>query len=306
MFHIIVTHNGVFHADDAVAVAALRILSPAARIVRTRDAVALEAYRADPHAVMVDVGLQSDRKRYFDHHQAGGAGYRVDQTPYASAGLVWAAFGQDVVHRLYPNCTTRMAVKVANRVDHTLIRYVDAADTGYTPLRGKGPSISSLISSHNPPWFLSPTAHAFDDAFEEAVEMAAIFLTNAVASCMADALAQAEVRGAERLDHGTILVLSRFCPWQNTPEVLNDPDLVYAVYPGSGGGWMVQQVPVGPGAFQGRKPLPGAWAGLRDGDLAALTGVGDATFCHNGCFIAGAQSQEGAVALARLALAAGS
>jgi uncharacterized UPF0160 family protein len=50
--------------------------------------------------------------------------------------------------------------------------------------------------------------------------------------------------------------------------------------------------------------LPAAWAGLRDDALASVTGVADATFCHNGRFIAAVKSYQGARALASLALQA--
>ena len=78
----------------------------------------------------------------------------------------------------------------------------------------------------------------------------------------------------------------------------------FLVFP-QAGDWLVQAVPVAGQPFSQRLPLPAAWAGLRGADLAALTGVGDAVFCHNGRFIGGAGSREGAIALARLALAAG-
>jgi uncharacterized UPF0160 family protein len=49
--------------------------------------------------------------------------------------------------------------------------------------------------------------------------------------------------------------------------------------------------------------LPKAWAGLRNQELAAVTGVQDSVFCHSNLFIGGARSMEGALRLAELALA---
>jgi len=48
--------------------------------------------------------------------------------------------------------------------------------------------------------------------------------------------------------------------------------------------------------------LPAEWAGLRDAELARVTGVADAVFCHRNRFMAVARTKEGAVALAKLAL----
>ena len=71
-------------------------------------------------------------------------------------------------------------------------------------------------------------------------------------------------------------------------------NLLYVVFPGPGGRqWMVQQVAKAVGSFEGRKPLPEAWAGLRDEAFAKATGVADGVFCHPGRFIGGAQIQGG-------------
>jgi uncharacterized UPF0160 family protein len=67
---------------------------------------------------------------------------------------------------------------------------------------------------------------------------------------------------------------------------------------------MLHTVPVSPESFEARADLPEAWAGLRDAELAAVTGVPDAGFCHNGRFIASAKSYEGIRAMAALALKA--
>ena len=41
-----------------------------------------------------------------------------------------------------------------------------------------------------------------------------------------------------------------------------------------------------------KKKLPKAWAGLRNEELAAVTGVEDAIFCHTGRFIAITNQRE--------------
>ena len=80
--------------------------------------------------------------------------------------------------------------------------------------------------------------------------------------------------------------------------------LLYAVFPMASGGFGVQQVPAAPGSFEGRKPLPEAWAGVRGEELQALLPSevpSGAIFCHPGRFIAGHQTLEGAVAMAKAA-----
>jgi len=61
-------------------------------------------------------------------------------------------------------------------------------------------------------------------------------------------------------------------------------------------------VPVEAGSFTARMDLPKSWAGLRDGELAAVNGVADSVFCHLNLFIGGARSFAGALKMAELAL----
>ena len=75
------------------------------------------------------------------------------------------------------------------------------------------------------------------------------------------------------------------------------------IYPSQSGQWRIQTVPVEPGSFEDRKPLPAAWAGLADKELQDVTGIADAMFCHNGLFIAGSESFESTMKMAAMALA---
>jgi uncharacterized UPF0160 family protein len=80
---------------------------------------------------------------------------------------------------------------------------------------------------------------------------------------------------------------------------------LYVVFPNANKDtWRVGCVRKEEKSFENRKSFPVAWAGLRDQDLAKVTGVTDAVFCHNGRFLAVAKSKEGAIKLAELALLA--
>ncbi|PTB80969.1 metal-dependent protein hydrolase [Trichoderma longibrachiatum ATCC 18648] len=90
------THNGHFHADEALAVHMLRML-PAyrdSRLVRTRDPKLLETC----HTV-VDVGGEYDAQRNrYDHHQRGfETTFPGKQTKLSSAGLVYMHFGRALI-----------------------------------------------------------------------------------------------------------------------------------------------------------------------------------------------------------------
>jgi uncharacterized UPF0160 family protein len=97
-----------------------------------------------------------------------------------------------------------------------------------------------------------------------------------------------------------VITLARNIPWKEV-VVGQAPRALYVIYP-KRSGWGVEAVPRELGSFENRRDLPEAWAGLDGPDLARLTGVGDAVFCHAKRFLAVARSPEGAAALAEQAL----
>ena len=87
----IVIHDGLFHADDLFSVAILKMLYNNFDLVRTRDEKEFD--NAD---FVIDVGRKFDNIKYFDHHQVGGVGARPDGFPFASFGLLWKKFGEEL------------------------------------------------------------------------------------------------------------------------------------------------------------------------------------------------------------------
>ena len=49
-------------------------------------------------------------------------------------------------------------------------------------------------------------------------------------------------------------------------------------------------------------PLPKEWYGLRKEELQKCSGVEDAIFCHPSGFLAGCQTQQGAMKMANIAM----
>jgi uncharacterized UPF0160 family protein len=125
-----------------------------------------------------------------------------------------------------------------------------------------------------------------------------------VLRAIGQALAADTVRSAERLLAGRVLLLrDGGMPW--TRVVVDEmPEVLLVIYPESGREQhQIRTVPAAAGSFASRMDLPAEWAGLRDEQLAAVTGVADAVFCHRNLFIAGARGLAGALRLAELALA---
>lgn len=282
----VVTHNGNFHADDVFSIAVVKHVLPAFKLVRTRDKTLIE--NAD---IVIDVGgeYNPDLGR-FDHHQRGGAGERENGIPFSSFGLVWKKYGLML-------CDNNQAV--ADRVDAGLVSTIDAIDCGHVEGVQQGISLSQTISMYNPTWEESPE---FDACFDEAVEFASRMLTRFIASASASVNAKAIVAKAiENAEDPRLIVLEKYTPWKKTVHLLSS-EALYVMYPSHSGQWILQTVPVEPGSFEDRKPLPKAWAGLSDEAFQKETAIDDAVFCHNGLFIAGTKSYASTMQLASMAL----
>ena len=172
---IIAVHDGRFHVDDVFAAMLMRAIYPKAKIIRTRDAEALN--KAD---IVIDVGAIYDPKQLrFDHHQEGKAGRRENGIEFSGLGLVWNNWGMEICHgnrELY------------DELDISLIQPIDADDNGQAMTAGsvqcfedvKEVSLGALIASHNPP---SPKSlKDYDDSFEAAMDFAEIVFKNFLAT----------------------------------------------------------------------------------------------------------------------------
>lgn len=283
---VIATHNGNFHADDVFSIAALKNVFPSFKLIRTRDLALIG--KAD---VVIDVGGEYDPEAgRFDHHQRGGAGERENGIPYSSFGLIWQKYGLEI-------CQGNEAV--AKSVDSGLVSTIDAIDCGHVKGVSEGISLSQTISMFNPTW--QEDSH-FDTCFDEAVDFASRVLTRFIASANGGISAKDIVAKAiENAEDPRVIVLEKYTPWKRTVHALSD-EALFVVYPSESGQWRIQTVPVELGSFEDRKSLPKPWAGLSDTALQEVTCIDDAMFCHNGLFIAGAESFESTMKMASIAL----
>jgi len=286
---IIVTHDGVFHADDVFAVAALLLLETGAEVVRTRDEQVIK--RAD---FVVDVGgVYDEAYDRFDHHQKGGAGERENGVPYASIGLVWKKYGASLC----------VSAAVAGRVEQALIVPLDANDNGVdiASARSAGVSsytISDAIRAYTPTWLEATSG--MREAFTAAVLFAKHLLGREIRRAEAVLAGQERVEAAYRsAADKRLILLDGDYSWKDILAAFPEP--LYVMHPQEGI-WRLYSVRDNPHAFINRKDLPESWAGLRNAEFADVTGVPDAIFCHRNRFTAGARSKEGALQLAKLAL----
>lgn len=227
---------------------------------------------------------------------------RDDGVPLSAAGLVWRHHGLAAVKALLsPAPDDDLAEAIATELDRDVVHRIDEIDNGI-----KDPEdtlgLSSLVADFNPLWDSGDVGKTSseDAAFIEAARVVESFLRRRANATRARLDADAVVRSAyEAAPDKRILELDRKMPWQDA-VTLHRLDALLAVYPVSDGNCAVDAMPNGHGAY--RKPMPKAWAGLRDAALVTASGVSDAVFVHPQRFLGVAGTRNGALAMAHEAI----
>ena len=333
---LIGTHNGQFHADEALAVYLLRLL-PAYRpsnLVRTRDPSILSTC----HTV-VDVGGEYDESNNrYDHHQRTfNTTFPSRSTKLSSAGLVYMHFGKPIIARETGLEEGSEEVGILwKKLYEEFVEALDAHDNGisvYDPADTKGlkkrfndsgVGLGSLVGDLNG-WSdeeerggfnVEEQQDAEDGRFLQATElMGSVFLRKLRyyhRNWMPAREAVGETYAVrKRFDEkGRILVFAGGLPWKDHLYSLEaeNPDeekVLYVLYPeGSNedSKWRIQAVPMAKDSFESRKALPEAWRGLRDEELDRASGVPGGVFVHASGFIGGSKTKQGAMDMARKAL----
>ncbi|HBD25095.1 MAG: hypothetical protein A2566_02330 [Candidatus Zambryskibacteria bacterium RIFOXYD1_FULL_40_13] len=289
----IVAHDGSFHPDEIFAVAVLHIyLGEGAniKIERTRDPEIIE--NGD---YVVDVGgVYDESKNRFDHHQIGGAGARPNTVPYASFGLVWKKFGEQL-------CGSQ---EIADKIDQVLVQWIDATDNGVSIVESKIPGvypydIGLFFNTFAPDW--KEEKNDVDEIFKEVASLAQIMLSREIYKRKSLAEVQTIVEKVyNETEDKRLVAFDRYYP---VVEFLSKyPEPLFVIFPKEKGTWILKTIRDNRETFVSRKNLPESWAGKTGEELEKITGVSGAVFCHNGRFIAVAKTKEAILQLAHIAL----
>ena len=282
------THNGKFHADEVFALAILKKIYPEAKIERTRDMEKLAEMD-----FRVDVGRKYDfETKDFDHHQPDFKMERENGTPYASAGLIWKHFGENLVN----------SAEAFEYIDSILIQPIDAADSGREIAKYNTVfpyTIKEAIDSFNRNWDEDQSSSSENAAFHKVLEIASRILDRELKKANSIKEGEDIVKKALKDSEEFIVLDRKGLPWSNI--IMKNPKIKFVVFPENPNNWLTLAVPIERSRFELRAHFPESWAGSGK-DLEQKSGVKGATFCHKGGFIAAANTKEGAIALTRLAL----
>ena len=285
----VATHSGPFHADDVMAWALIRTFFDAdADLIRTRDQALIETVD-----VVFDVGGLYDPPSFrFDHHQQEYTG------PLSSAGMVLR----------WLEASGRLTAPLAKLLREQIVDYVDDVDNGRRMPDVGVPCFAKLVDAYNQGCY---TLEDFDASFRRAGE-AAVGMVAGIKQGHEDQLASASIvvsaMEAARAAGRNVIFMDRYHSWK---DIYFDHDGVdhpteFVLHPGIDGRWRAVAIPPVRGSFAQKRPFPEPWAGLRDAELSAATGVEGSLFCHKNRFIAVFTSKEGALeAMGRFGLLVG-
>lgn len=285
----IVTHNGSFHSDDVFAVATLELYFGVenVEVIRTRDEAIIAG--AD---IVVDVGgvYDADTKR-FDHHQ-NGAPVRDNGIPYAAFGLIWKHYGAELA-----------SSEVAADIERRFVLPIDANDVGVSLYnlneRNIAPiTLQDLMSLWRPVW---GSEQDVDVGFREACAFARDTIMRAISQTKGDIAKRQYIQSVYTgATDKKVLVFDKSV---STFHLIDFPEVLMAVYPDEEGDrWSAAMVRKSHDSYETKAKFPDRWLGLRGTELAQVSGVPDAVFCHKAGFLFVAKSKEGILEVVRKTL----
>lgn len=288
----IVTHNGLFHADETFGTAFLSLLlGSEVRVVRTRNPAQIEqAY------VALDVGgVYDNAKLRYDHHQREFTDvHDGTSVKLAACGLIWRHLGTCLITKLHPELDIEQVKSLWQSVDETICRPVDMQDNGQCTFNVEGAeaqalTITMMVSSFNQQDIYSP---AQDEAFMRVIEILKEYILNFLRAGANKLQLLKEAEETVKAQLGCrVLVLDKFLPYREAVLKANaeGQDFCLVTYPAKNQ-WNVQTIPFDDSEanyYSQRVSFPKRVWGLT-GPEAAKEQLGGCplVFCHKTGFLA--------------------
>jgi len=230
---VVLTHNGVFHADELTAISLLIIFGVMVNtIVRTRDVDVIDEFKISNDGLLIDIGgeFNPDNGVFDHHHNKDGVNGK------ASAGII--ADMLQISEEKYPSLSK-------------LIAEVDSQDIGVK--LNPDNHFSNIIKSYN---VITPFGEDNNDAFKMALEFTVRYLLNLKLQDEADYVDRLEVEKAEIREVNRVKVVVRSKESKFIPAIkfAGKADLVIS-YDAQQNCWSVQTAPIKAGDFASKYKL---------------------------------------------------
>ena len=261
----IVTHDGIFHADEVFACALLCIAygRDNVGIIRSRDSKVLEVATQNKDTWTIDVGNSYDPEILnLDHHMR-------DFNITNSFGNKLSSFGmvvEELLRRDFFNEVKESLLKFSNKVD--------MLDNGVK--KAEDLLFLSVLNSYSDNEVIN---------FYAALETATSYLRSLINQWKEERIINMRLNDSlGNMTEDGIIYNTDYIPVDERANAIPEAKLV--VYKSKTGTYNIQSVNVGETKdFSVRCPAPSKWLGLRDNELIRASGGLPLTFCHVGGFL---------------------
>ena len=259
----VVTHDGIFHADELLACAALSIAYERDNlaIIRSRDSKVLEITTQNKDTWVIDVGNSYDPEMLnFDHHMR-------DFNLTNSFGNKLSSFGMVVKALLRRNFFTE--------VKDSLLEFsnkVDMLDNGVK--KADDLIFLSVLNSYSDNEVIN---------FYAALETATSYLRSLINRWKEERIINLRLNDSlGNMTEDGIIYNTDYIPVDERANAI--PEAKLEIYKNKQNTYNIQSVTETKG-FSVRCPTPEGWRGLRDNELIRASGGLPLTFCHGGGFL---------------------
>ena len=261
----VVTHDGIFHADEVFACALLCIAYGRNNvgIIRSRHSKVLEVATNDKDMWVIDVGNSYDPSMLnFDHHMR-------DFDVTNSFGNKLSSFGmvvEELLRRDFFNEVKESLLKFSNKVD--------MLDNGVK--KAEDLLFLSVFNSYSDNEVIN---------FYAALETATSYLRSLINQWKEERIINMRLNDSlGNMTEDGIIYNTDYIPVDERANAIPEAKLV--IYKNKQGTYNIQSVNVGETKdFSVRCPAPSKWLGLRDNELIRASGGLPLTFCHVGGFL---------------------
>lgn len=261
----VVTHDGIFHADELLACAALSIAygRDNVAIIRSRDSKVLEVTTQNKDTWVIDVGNSYDPSLLnFDHHMR-------DFNLTNSFGNKLSSFGmvvEELLRRDFFNEVKESLLKFSNKVD--------MLDNGVK--KAEDLLFLSVLNSYSDNEVIN---------FYAALETATSYLRSLINQWKEERIINMRLNDSlGNMTEDGIIYNTDYIPVDERANAIPEAKLV--IYKNKQGTYNIQSVNVGETKdFSVRCPAPSKWLGLCDNELIRASGGLPLIFCHVGGFL---------------------
>lgn len=292
----LLTHSGLFHADDIFATALLNLYfknkEPKTKLKYKRS---IEQEDIDKADIVYDIGrIYNPKKLRFDHHQNDVNLVRKSGIPYAAFGLIFKHFGSELVSMISDNKNKKFIQECFDSVEKKLVLHIDAMDNGVLTYKQIIDEVDVLTVDN---YFRiarsaveSKGYKEMDKKFFELVKLSESIIENIVLYAIkAEKTKKIAIKFYEKSKDKRIIICDVFCNFNFNK--FSEPLII--IYPDLRGNWSATVVEKDDGLYNARIYFPESWRGLNDSELEKVTGIEGSTFCHKSGFLAVNKTKEG-------------